>query len=263
MERYPEVVLIHGFPLDGGMWDQQRAFLTERGITVHTPDLPGFGRRVSNPMHRCSISAFAEDIHHYILRNCSAPCVIAGFSMGGYVLFSLLTRFGTDACAVIFIDTHPAADSPEARQGRLASIAAIQDRGVCHLVGQMPKKLLAPGTPDAVVTQVEAIIGRQIPEGMIKAQMAAAMRVDQTGFLPDIHIPCLLIGGEHDQITPPAKLQSMAKKITGAKFVEIPGAAHLTPMEAPEAVSRAIFEFLEQLGPGPYDGTNAAPPGIC
>ncbi len=242
-----DLILIHGFPLDQEMWADQVRFFRATGMRVLTPDLPGFGSRPGNPAHRCTIGAFAEDIHHFIARNATSPCMIGGFSMGGYVLLALLNRYPKDACAAIFIDTHPAADTLEVRQGRLKSIADLQTEGIGALLRQMPERFLSPSASPQLRNQVADMIARQNPAGMIQAQMAAAMRVDQTPHLPEIKIPTLVIGGAEDVITPPKVMQRWCSQMPDSRWVEIPGAGHLTPMESPQAVNAAIDHFVKHL----------------
>ena len=38
----------------------------------------------------------------------------------------------------------------------------------------------------------------------------------------------------------------MAQQITGARFVEVAGAGHLTPMEEPAAVAQALGDFFSE-----------------
>ena len=54
-----------------------------------------------------------------------------------------------------------------------------------------------------------------------------------------------MIAGGEDQLTPPAMMEEMAAAIPGARFTAIPGAGHLTPILAPEAVTAALAEWLE------------------
>ena len=62
--------------------------------------------------------------------------------------------------------------------------------------------------------------------------------------LPKIKTPTLVIVGKEDIPTPVAKAKRIAEKIPGAKLVIIPDAGHLCTVEEPEAVSKAIEEFL-------------------
>ena len=69
-------------------------------------------------------------------------------------------------------------------------------------------------------------------------------RPDRTAELGAIRVPTLAIRGSGDQITPAEDMQQMAGAIAGAKFVTIPGAGHLSHIEAPEAFERALTPFL-------------------
>ena len=53
-------------------------------------------------------------------------------------------------------------------------------------------------------------------------------------------MPTLVLVGEHDAISPPAEMKTIAAAIPGAEFVEIPDAGHMTTMENPEAVNEAL-----------------------
>jgi pimeloyl-ACP methyl ester carboxylesterase len=70
-------------------------------------------------------------------------------------------------------------------------------------------------------------------------------RPDSTGLLPSIDVPTLVIVGEEDEATPPALSRAMAAAIPGAALTVIPGAGHVSPLEAPLTVTRVIAEFLE------------------
>ena len=47
---------------------------------------------------------------------------------------------------------------------------------------------------------------------------------------PDIRVPCLVLGFEHDVDSPPVRAREAAAQIPGARFVEIAAASHLGPM---------------------------------
>ena len=69
-------------------------------------------------------------------------------------------------------------------------------------------------------------------------------RPDRTGELAAIRVPTLAMRGSDDQVTPAADMQQMAGAIAGATFVSLPGAGHLSHIEAPEAFERALMSFL-------------------
>jgi pimeloyl-ACP methyl ester carboxylesterase len=50
-----------------------------------------------------------------------------------------------------------------------------------------------------------------------------------------------MIVGDQDQITPPPVAEEIAGGISGAKLVVIPDSGHLSTLENPDAVTRALL----------------------
>jgi pimeloyl-ACP methyl ester carboxylesterase len=65
--------------------------------------------------------------------------------------------------------------------------------------------------------------------------------------LADLHMPRLVVVGDEDVLTPPGHSRELATRIPGARLVLIPGAGHLTPLEAPEEFAAALGSFLDAL----------------
>ncbi len=64
---------------------------------------------------------------------------------------------------------------------------------------------------------------------------------DQLG---QIAAPTLIIVGDQDVATVPAKAERMHARIRGSKLVVIPGAGHTSSVEEPAAVNAALEKFL-------------------
>jgi len=60
-------------------------------------------------------------------------------------------------------------------------------------------------------------------------------------------VPALVVCGAEDEITPPEVMRPLALRISGARYVEVPHAGHLSPLEQPDPVNRAIGEFLREF----------------
>jgi pimeloyl-ACP methyl ester carboxylesterase len=86
------VLLIHGWPLNGGTWEKQSAALLAAGYRVITYDRRGFGRS-SAPAEGYNYDTLAGDawklIEHLELRDLA----VAGFSMGGGEVARLLGKY--------------------------------------------------------------------------------------------------------------------------------------------------------------------------
>jgi len=193
------------------------------------------------------MAAYATDLIRLLDDEQIDQVVVCGLSMGGYVAFELLRQVPQRVRAAILCNTKAAADTPEAKSGRDVMAAKAQNAGAGAIAEELVPKLLARVTrerqPD-VVREVTGMITRQPVGGIVGALRALRERPDSTPLLGRIQIPVLVVAGEDDQITPAAGMRSMADAVPGARFVLIPEAGHLTPLEQPEAVTEAIREFL-------------------
>ena len=241
------IVLLHGFPLDRRMWDAQVARLSEH-YRVIAPDFRGFGQsRRSDPF---TIESLADDIHLFLDQLVAKPCVLAGLSMGGYVALAYVKKYAKDLRGLILVDTKAEADTPQGKEGRAKMIELVRAEGAKAVAEQMTPKMLAPGTiqsrPD-IVKQLRTLM-ENCPDHTIEYALAAMRdRPDRTSELPSVKVPTLVIVGDADAITPPDVAKKMADAIPGAKLETVRGAGHMSPMEQPEQVNRAMERFLAAL----------------
>ena len=61
-----------------------------------------------------------------------------------------------------------------------------------------------------------------------------------------LRLPALILGGADDELATRADLEAMHHAIPGSSLTIVPEAAHLVNLEQPEAVNRAILDFLEK-----------------
>ncbi len=240
--RGPAIVLVHGYPLDGAMWSGVARALSAH-YRVLKPDLPGRGENPTTPDGR--IGGYADFIEA-ILSQLPPPAGLAGFSMGGYVSMAFMKRDPASVRALALVDTRAGADDEVGKAGREEAIASVRSGGAAAIAEGMIARLLAPGSAQnaSLVERLRRIILRQKPETLESDLAAMRDRPDSTDFLARIAIPTIVLAGEHDAISPPAECQAMAAAIPGARFLSIPAAGHLTPMERPGAVAAALSEFF-------------------
>ena len=81
-------------------------------------------------------------------------------------------------------------------------------------------------------------------EAYIRQQTAIMGRIDSRPGLGKIAVPTLVGVGELDILTPPALSHEIAAGIVGAELVTFVGSGHLSTMEQPEAVARALQVWL-------------------
>jgi pimeloyl-ACP methyl ester carboxylesterase len=54
----------------------------------------------------------------------------------------------------------------------------------------------------------------------------------------------LVLVGEGDEATPPELAREIAAGISGSRLVLIPDSGHLSTLEAPQAVTQALVEWM-------------------
>lgn len=82
-------------------------------------------------------------------------------------------------------------------------------------------------------------------QAVFDAQIAALLgRPEQESLLPRISCPTLVMTGELDTWSPPARHEGIAAAIPDSTLVIVPGAGHMLPLEAPEAVNEALAGWL-------------------
>jgi pimeloyl-ACP methyl ester carboxylesterase len=247
------VVLLHGFPLDHEMWAAQIEALSH-DFRVLAPDLRGFGQsqitafdvQVGVPMEK-----YAADLLATLnALGIEDPIVLAGFSMGGYAAWQFALRYPERVRGLVLCDTRAAADGEDARAGRLKMAEAVLASQSAEPATAMLPRLLAPGTLKSlpeIADRIRGIILRQPPQAIAAAQRGMARREDVTARLPSIACPSLVIVGAEDAISPPKEMREMARSLPAARFVEIPHAGHMSPVENPDAVTEALRNFIQSL----------------
>lgn len=241
------LVLIHGFPLDRRMWAEQMAdsSLPDRRIAI---DLPGFGQ--SQPPVSFTIPSLARSIRELLAQLDAMPCVLAGLSMGGYIALNFAREFQSDLRGLILVDTRAEADTVQGKENRQKMIELVRSKGSSAIVDQMQPKLLSPDTVAHRPQQMRALrqMMEDVPAQTIEHALTAMRdRPDMTEALASIKTPTLILVGDGDQITPPDVAQGMQKKLPNAELVIIQGAGHMSPLEQPAQVNRAIRNFLGRI----------------
>ena len=242
----PVILLAHGFPLDHTMWSAQIAEFSKTHRVI-APDLRGFGG-TDGALYSVSMQQFADDLAELLVQlQADRPITFCGLSMGGYIAWQFALRHPQWLGRLILCDTRAAADSAEAAANRLKMADIVTKEGPEPLAWAMMPKLFAASTNQqqpSIPLQVRNTVLSTSPTAIAAAHRGMAVRPDVVSLLPSLQFPTLVICGEHDAISPPAEMKSFAEMMPNARFVSIPNAGHMAPMENPTAVNAAIREFL-------------------
>lgn len=172
---------------------------------------------------------------------------LCGLSMGGYVAFEVMRRAPKRVTRLALLDTSAKPATPETNQPREQMIALAEKGAFDNVTTLLWQKLVAPArlADEAlrlVVRQMSEEVGA---EGFVRQQRAIMGRIDSRPGLSAIAVPSLVIVGAEDEITPPAEAKTIASGIgASARYLEIPGCGHLSTLEAPEIVTKALLDWF-------------------
>jgi 3-oxoadipate enol-lactonase len=241
------VVLLHGYPFDRTLWNEQVAALSS-SYRVVTPDLRGLGESDASP-GAATMNRMAQDVAALLDELGIARAVIGGLSMGGYVTLAFYKQFPSRVRALVLADTRAQADTEEGKQTRVQQAEKALAEGMAGIADGMLPKLLTPETVSKrpeLVKRVRDMMLRTKPEGAAGALLGMKDREDLTGLLPQISCPTLILVGAEDPITPVADSEKMHREIAGSRLVVLENAAHVSNLERTEQFNEELIRFLQQ-----------------
>jgi len=171
---------------------------------------------------------------------------LAGLSMGGYIGFEIMRQAPQRVAKLALLDTGARADAPEqterrqipmelARSGRYAEVPDLAYPIYVHK---------SRHNDEALKRIVRTMAQEAGPEAFLRQQQAIISRPDSRPGLGAIRCPTLVLVGDGDEATPPELSREIAAGITGSRLVMIPGSGHLSTLEQPAAVTRALVEWM-------------------
>jgi 3-oxoadipate enol-lactonase len=265
----PVLLFVHGFPLDHTMWRWQIDEFSAR-YRVLAPDLRGFGSSTLGD-GKITMRRYADDLAALLDRlEVREKIVFIGLSMGGYVAWQFWQKYADRLAGLILCDTRAVADTLEAQVRRIDLAGEVIAEGPQAAANAMLPKLFAPQTPspstgegrgegeahtqdvaslssNSAIAETRAVILRNSPFGIAAALAGMAERPDVTEMLGGITVPTLIIVGEHDAISTPAEMRTIADRVPGAQFALIPAAGHMSPLENPHDFNAALSRFLPAI----------------
>lgn len=171
---------------------------------------------------------------------------LAGLSMGGYVALEVMRQAPGRVTRLALLDTSARPDTDEARANRERLIALAASGRYADVHPALWPRLVHPDRVGdrALEAEVRGMAEATGAEAFIRQQRAIMGRADSRPLLPGLEIPTLVLVGADDQLTPPDLAREMAEAVEWASLVVVPRCGHLSSLEQPEAVTRALRLWL-------------------
>jgi pimeloyl-ACP methyl ester carboxylesterase len=214
-----------------------------RLYAAQIPELWRFGPvTIANHTRDETMAAIAKRI----LDDAPPRFALAGLSMGGYIALEIMRQAPSRLAKLALLDTGTRDDPPQAQERRRKNIAAVEAGRFDEIVDlQFPLYVHPARTNDAALKSEYLAMCHEVgAEAYVRQQKAIMGRADSRPLLRSIHCPTLVLVGAQDEATPPALSEEMAAAIPGARLVTVPDCGHLSTMERPEVVTRALVEWM-------------------
>lgn len=246
----PPVLFAHGVLYSCRMWDAQVPVLQRRFRCIRY-DHRGQGQSAV-AKSGYDMDNVAEDAGALIRALGVQPVHFVGLSMGGFVGMRLAARHPELIRSLVLLDTS-ADPEPAEHLPRYRMLTFLERWVGPRLVAGAVMKIMHGASARADPTraaELEAVKARFIATnrvGAVRAVNGVLGRQGVKGELGNIQVPTLVMVGEEDTATVPAKAEAIAQGIRGAKFLRIPKAGHLSPIDNPGFVTEQLSSFLGAL----------------
>jgi len=232
----PDLVILHGWGMHGGVWDGVMPQLTQR-FRVHRIDLPGHG--FSQALLLDSLENLAASIAAFV----PAHSIVCGWSLGGQIALILARDWPGCVRQLILVATTPCftrrADWP---WGMEAATIQLFKENLDRQYLQTLQRFLAlqvRGGIDqtTVLAQLRECLlqrGQPAPQAL-QAGLNILLTSDLRASLPHITQPVMLIHGENDVITPVSAAQWMQQQLPHAQFKPMVHCGHAPFLSYPES----------------------------
>jgi non-heme chloroperoxidase len=249
------VVLIHGWPLTGDMFEYQSLALIEAGFRVITYDRRGFGQS-SHPATGYNYDIFADDLAAVLEAGEISDATLVGFSMGGGEIARYLSRHGParvrQAVLVSSVvpyllkdDSNPDGVDYSQFQGMKDQIR--KDRFA--FLQSFAKSFYGVGWVSSPVSQ--GVLDWSFIQAVMASPKATIDCVDAFGttdFRPDLAaftMPTLIIHGTADKTVPiDISARAAARGIPHAQLIEYEGEAHGLFASAADRLTSDLLRFV-------------------
>ena len=251
------LLLLHGWGVSSALWSEQIPFIVGEGYRVITIDSRGHGKSDNG---KTSDSNLLEVIYNDIQvllahLDINEKFGIIGHSAGGGIAMSMYLSNPEDIAFLCILNSSYTLHE------------RIDERIIWSLIPDMIKLGLNPiirGPYKYLVRKLIPILAIILskPKEKVKTWVEDILSVKRTILLEElkhikkynlkdkldkIDIPCLIIAGEYDWLTPPSRSKVLHKHIPNSEFHIIKRTGHLSKIEKSDEVNKLILNFIKRF----------------
>ncbi|MFB6084302.1 MAG: alpha/beta fold hydrolase [Halorientalis sp.] len=230
----PVVLFVHGSGQRHDVWREQTG---RDGYTAVTADLSGHGESedVATEAGPETMAAYVADVAA-VARAVDAD-VIAGHSLGGAVVQTLVLEDAYDPDAIVLADTG-------AKLGIGEDVGALLGEDVEPILRFMRQANVLFEDTDHPAAAATDDLMREVGIRALERDLSTCDTFDVRDRLDGITVPALCIVGDADSLTPPTFSEYLVENLPDAEYAEVPGTSHMAMLENPTAFNEELDAFL-------------------
>ena len=170
-----------------------------------------------------------------------------GFSMGAIVAVEMAVQAPERIAGLVLAGYNATADMPERAAHRPVQQAEVREGGLERVLVEelKPNYLAAQNRSDAALLSLLRTMGMALGDDVfVRQSEALRLREDRRAAIAGLNVPVLYMCGGEDTLCPPAWHRNWAEVTPKAQFIEMAGAGHMLPLEAPHDFARTIKIWL-------------------
>lgn len=240
------LVLLHGGGANARWWDHIAENFS-RNFHVVALDFRGHGE--SDHPEQVKVGAFDDDLEGLLEHLGERQPILVGHSMGGHVALDHAARHPKTR-ALVLLDIVGGATSRDKRVARLALSLRRTYRSRDEAIRRFRFFPPAPGASASLRQAIATASVREEGDGRYGFAFDPrwfSLPARKRPELSSIVCPTLLVRGTQSELLLPDHAQAIVAALPNGQLCEIPGAGHHVQIEQPQAVVRAIEEFLAPL----------------
>ena len=175
---------------------------------------------------------------------------VMGLSYGGIIAFELIRQAPKRIKQLILLNTNYKQPSQNTRESLYKFVGMTVLGQFREITTNFLKDAMLYSEHANLAEMRKTVLDMALNTGeqsffkQVKAQLG---RPDSTKILKEITCPVLIISGVEDKVCPVALHQDMAKMIPNSKLILLEKCGHLSTLEQPDAVNRAIRKWYGSL----------------
>jgi len=240
----PALVLIHGWGLNGAVWQQIVPQLAQH-FEVHIVDLPGFGHS-----HQLPISECLSDWTDAVVARIGKPAIYLGWSLGGLVATQAALRYPQQVIKLVTVASSPKFVECNSWNGIKPEVLALFQEQLNDDFAKTLARFLAiqaMGSESAkadikALNQMLAL--RPMPSSQaLKVGLTLLETVDLRQQLKSINVPFLRIYGRLDSLVGHRMVKQIDNLAPQSQSVVLAKSSHAPFISHPQQFLLSVVDF--------------------